>query len=252
MRIDFPTPEQEDALVCLWQESFGDERAWIRRFFRTAFSPSRCRCALIDGETAAMLYWFDAFFRGQRFAYLYAVAVKPDHRGKGVCTRLMADTHAHLSLRGYAGAMLVPENLPLRRMYAAMGYGNCTQIREFSCPAGDDPLPLEEIDGKTYAALRRRLLPEGGALQEEENIACLETMCRLYRGEDVLAAVQAEGERLRCVELLGNADAAPGIVKALGCREGQFRTPGRGRDFAMLLPLKGDLEMPGYFGLAFD
>jgi hypothetical protein len=59
-----------------------------------------------------------------------------------------------------------------------------------------------------------------------------------------------DGEKLLGLELLGNTDAAPGIVAALGCKEGRFRIPG-GTPFAMYRPLS-DISAPTYFGLAFD
>ena len=54
------------------------------------------------------------------------------------------------------------------------------------------------------------------------------------------------------LELLGNKEAAPGILKALGCMKGRFRTPGKDQPFAMYLPLTETAEKPAYFGLAFD
>ena len=54
------------------------------------------------------------------------------------------------------------------------------------------------------------------------------------------------------MELLGNREAAPGILKTLGCIRGKFRTPGEEMPFAMFLPLKEDAPVPSYLGHAFD
>ena len=55
------------------------------------------------------------------------------------------------------------------------------------------------------------------------------------------------------LELLGDAQMAPGVLQTLGCVSGNFRTRGNGQDFAMYLPLDGGaLPQPTYFGLAFD
>lgn len=252
MKIDFPIPKQGMQLAALWQEAFGDSLEFIEGFFCTAYSPSRCRCVTIDGNVAATLYWLDATFDGQRFAYIYAVAVAKSRRGKGICKALMADTHAHLALRGYDGAILVPQGDDLRQMYANMGYRSCTTIREFTCTAGERPMELHRIDRDEYAALRRSFLPAGSVVQEEENIAYLETTAFFYCGEDVVCAAMKENGKLYCPELLGNADAAPAILAALKCKSGTFRTPGEGMPFAMFLPLDKDAQAPTYFGLAFD
>lgn len=252
MKIDFPIPSQGTELVELWQEAFGDSLEFIEGFFCTGFSPSRCRCLTIDNKIAAALYWFDVTLEGQRFAYLYAVATAKAHRGQGLCRKLMEDTHAHLKLRGYDGVLLVPQTEELRQMYAKMGYAPCTTIREFSCDAAGEAAPMQRIDRDEYAEARLALLPQGGAVQDEESIAYLEMMAFFYRGEDFLLAARKEGSRLFCPEILGNTSAAPGILTALNCASGSFRTPGEGMDFAMFLPLEKDAQAPRYFGLAFD
>lgn len=252
MKIDFPIPAQGSELVALWQEAFGDSLEFIEGFFCTAYSPSRCRCVTVKEKVVAALYWFDVTFAGQRMAYIYAVATAASHRNQGICGQLMADTHAHLRMRGYKGILLVPQTDALRQMYEKFGYQRCTTISEFSREAGSDGVVLHRIDRDAYAALRAKYLPAGSVIQEAENITFLETMAFFYQGEDVLLAAQAEGQRLRCTELLGNTSAAPGILKALNCTAGTFRTPGKGKDFAMFLPLKDDTPVPEYFGYAFD
>ena len=85
MEIDYPTGAQEPQLRTLWQLSFGDSEEFIAGFFASGYCPRRCRCAAENGNVAAALYWFDAEFRGQKFAYLYAVATHPDFRNRGLC-----------------------------------------------------------------------------------------------------------------------------------------------------------------------
>ena len=252
MKIDFPIPAQGMEMARLWQEAFGDSFEFIEGFFCTAYSPSRCRCVTVDGEIAAVLYWLDTEYDGQRFAYIYAVATKKSHRGKGLCRKLMDDTHAHLRTRGYAGALLVPQTDDLRKMYRAMGYMPCTSVSEFTCEASETAAALHRIDRDTYAAARRTFLPEGGVLQENENIAYLENMAFFYQGEDFLLAARLENRELYSPELLGNTAAAPGILKALGCRKGTFRVPGDDIPYAMFLPFADSVRKPTYFGLAFD
>lgn len=251
MKIDYPTPALAPQLIALWQEAFGDSLEAIEGFFCTAYAPSRCRCLTVDGKVVAALYWLDVQYQGQRFAYLYAVAVFQKYRGQGYSRILLEDTHAQLAFRGYDGAMLYPGQESLRQYYHKFGYETCTTVSRFTCPAAGEAVSLHRIDRDTYAQLRRTYLPGNGVIQEEENIAYLENMAFFYAGEDFLLAASKEGNQLICPELLGNRDAAPGIVKALHCQEGSFQTPGEELPCAMLRKFHGDVTAPGYFGLIF-
>ena len=252
MKIDFPVPAQYPQLMALWQEAFGDSEEFVDGFFCTGFSPARCRCITENGNVVAALYWFDVRYEKQHFAYVYAVAVKKTHRGKGIGTSLMEDAHAHLKLRGYDGILLMPQNDALREMYGKMGYETCTRMDDFTCEAGEESVQLRRIGRDEYAALRREFLPEGGALQEEENIAYLEMMAFFYAGDDFLLAAHKSGKHLYCPELLGNRNAGPGIVAALGCTNGHFRSPGNTQPGTMLRKLTENVNPPKYLGLTFE
>lgn len=250
MKIDYPQSHQLPQLWQLWQEAFGDSDAFLHGFFDHIFSPDRCRCVTVDGDVAAMLYWFDCRSSGQPVAYLYAIATAKKQRGKGLCRSLITDTHALLERLGYAGCLLVPEP-HLFQMYAGMGYLVSSGIQEFSCKAAQSPASIREISTEEYAALRRQYLPEGGVIQEGENLVFLAQQVRFYAGDDCLFCARIEGAKLFCPEILGSTAAAPEILYALGASTGSFRTPGTEQDFAMYHPLS-ELPAPSYFGLAFD
>lgn len=251
MTCDHPGPGLEQQLCQLWQLSFGDSEDFISRFFAAAYTPERCRCITIAGQAAAALYWFDAECRGQKFAYLYAVATHPSFRRRGLCRALMEDTQGFLAGQGYAGTLLMPAEDALRRMYGAMGYFNCGTISEFRAAAGA-PLPLRRLSTEQYARLRRNLLPQAGVIQEGKTLECLAMYATFYAGADFVLAAAPEDGLLRGIELLGSRNAAPGILGALGFSEGIFRAPGAGLPFAMFRPLKADITAPAYFGLALD
>lgn len=251
MKIDYPDEGQIPKLRKLWQEAFGDDDAFLERFFGVAFAPDRCRCVSIEGEPVAMLYWFDCRLQGQPLAYLYAVATAAAHRGKGLCRALMENTHSHLAYLGYAGLVLVPGTRPLFDMYAALGYRHCIPISECSCAAAEDPVTLREIGVEEYSCLRRQYLPAGGVVQEGSNLEFLHTVARFYAGDDFLLTLSREDGKFFAPELLGNILAAPSILTAFGKKEGIFRMPGQDKPFAMYRPL-GTLSPPTYFALAFD
>lgn len=251
MRIDYPAEDQLPQLKKLWKEAFHDDDAFLEVFFSEVFTPDRCRCVSLEGQVAAALYWLDCAAHGRPMAYLYAVATGKTHRGKGLCRSLMSDTHTLLRELGYAGCLLVPGENGLFQMYGDMGYRTCSSVREFSCKAADAPLPIRSLSAAEYAALRRQYLPDGGVLQEGENLIFLEKLMGLYAGEDFLFCADVENGQVFCPELLGNASGAESIVTALNAVGGTFRTPGTDRAFAMYYPLS-DGPAPSYFGLAFD
>lgn len=253
MKIDIPCNSQILSLRCLWQEAFGDTEKFLDVFYQTAFSPNRCRCIAIDGKVAAALYWFDCLYRGKQVAYLYAVATAKAFRGQGLCHRLVEETHRHLESLGYEGVILVPGSAELFKLYESMGYQTCCHVQEFCCSSAVEAVLLQPISKMEYAQLRRRLLPEGSVIQENENLDFLQTQAMFFAGPGFLLTLRRETNIPDCIELLGDLAAAPGIVKALGCAEGKFRTPGLGRPFAMYHPLGASrLPSPTYFGLAFD
>ena len=252
MKIDFPVPKQYKQLEMLWQEAFGDTEEFIDGYFCTAFSPSRCRCMVINKKVVAALYWMDVRRDEQRYAYIYAVAVAESRRGKGLGRAMLEDAQAHLAFRGYDGILLVPGSESLRSYYEKHGYITATHVHEFSAQAGGTPVVLQRINREEYGKLRKALLPEGAGVEEEENIAFLETLAFFYRGENLLLAAHMENGRLWSPEYLGDPAAAPGILKALNCAEGRFRAPGSTIPFAMYLPLSKKAVAPTHLSFAFD
>lgn len=235
----------------LWKEAFGDPEEFIDTFLETAYAPERCRFVMMDDQLAAALYWLDCGLGEEKLAYIYAVATAEAFQGRGLCRKLMELTHRDLNAMGYSGAVLVPGSESLFRMYEKMGYEVCSHVREWECTAAPEPAVMRKLTDGEYAALRRRLLPKGGVIQEGESISYLAAYTQLWGGDDFCAALVCDGEQFYCTELLGNAALAPAILAALGAKTGRFRTPGNEKPFAMYHPLNGN-RAPDYFGLAFD
>lgn len=254
MRIDKPLESQLLPLRRLWQEAFDDTDEFMNDFFMTAFAADRCRCVTADGEVAAALYWFDCLHMGNNVAYLYAVATAKKYRGQGICHSLMKDTHSYLKMHGYEGVILVPGSKALFRLYEEIGYQTCSGISEFKCIGeAAEKIQLRRIEKNEYAGLRRLMLPEGGVVQENENLDFLQTQEEFYSGSGFLLTAHGEGDTIYGVELLGDKTAASGIVRALGYEKGVFRIPGDDMPFAMYYPLTDSKSQPpAYFGLAFD
>ncbi len=240
----------------LWREAFGDSGEFLEAFFDTAYSPERCRCVTENGKVVAAVYWFDCSVRGRKIAYVYALATYMKHRGHGIAHSLMDEVHYVLQEQGYEGVVLVPGTQNLQKFYETLGYSSCSSVTEFVCTGAADEVQIRRVTPEEYAQQRREvlsLLEPDAVIQENENLAFLATQAELYIGQNFLLASHGDGDTLIGIELLGDPQTAPGIVRALGYAKGTFRTRGQGKPFAMYRPL-GDstLPAPTYFGLAFD
>lgn len=256
MIIDKPAFSQVSQLWDLWREAFGDSGEFLEAFFDTAYSPERCRCATENGKVVAAVYWFDCTLRNRKVAYVYALATYMEHRGRGIAHRLMDEVHQVLRQQGYEGVVLVPGTQSLYGFYEAMGYTGCSPMIEFVCTGAAEEVQLRRVTPEEYGLQRREvlsLLEPDAVIQENENLAFLATQAELYIGQNFLLAAHSDGDTLVGMELLGDPQTAPGIVRALGYTKGTFRTRGPGKPFAMYRPLGGSmLPAPTYFGLAFD
>lgn len=252
MIIDSPKASHICTLRRLWKQAFGDEDAFLDKFFTLGFSPERCRCVLDEDRPVSVLYWFDVTWESKKLAYLYAVATDKACQGQGLCRSLMDDTHAHLQKAGYSGAVLVPGSQSLFSFYGRMDYLPFSPVRRFSCEAGDTPVHMKKIGPAQYASLRQRYLPQGSILQEGELLTFLASFTDFYAGEACLLCGSAEKGVFHAQEFLGDPRSAPGILSALGLERGNFRAPGAGQPLAMFYPLSPDKNLPVYFGIPLD
>ena len=250
MTVKAPTLNDIPALRLLFKEAFGDGDEFLDRFFSVAFSPDRCRCISENGDILAALYWFDCEYEKKPLAYLYAISTKHTHRGKGLCKQLMESTHRDLQKSGYVGAILSPAEASLYGFYERFGYKTATHIRTFTAEKNGS-MPLRRIPLAEYAAIRRRLLPEGAVIEEGVALRFLEEEAELYAGEGVLLAVKSSEGRLFSPEFLGDEKKAPAVLGALGKESGVFRTVGETTPLTMFLPFE-EVTPPKYFGLIFD
>lgn len=256
MTIDKPAFSQMSQLWDLWREAFGDSGEFLEAFFDTAYSPERCRCVTENGNVLAAVYWFDCSVRGNKVAYVYALATYMEHRGRGIAHDLMDEVHRVLEQQGYEGAVLVPGTQELFSFYENMGYTGFSPMTEFVCTGAAEEVQLRRVTPEEYAKQRREvlsLLEPDAVIQENENLAFLATQAELYIGQNFLLAAHKDGDTLIGMELLGDPQTAPGIVRTLGYTKGIFRTRGQGKPFAMYRPLgNSTLPAPTYFSLAFD
>lgn len=247
MRISHPRSDQIPMLRQLWKTAFADTDAFLDSFFSIAYSPDRCLCAMEDALLTGMLYWLPC----EKYAYIYAVATRPSHRGKGICRTLMEASHEAIARQGYEGTILYPQEEGLRAMYRKMGYDRETFLAEEHFTAGGAPVAVTRISCEEYFSLRERFLPAGAVIQSGPFPELLEPLS-FFEGENFLLAAEDRGDTLFGLELLGNPEQAPGILRSLKKKNGSFRYPGGNTPFAMFCPLRKNASAPNYFAFPLE
>ena len=221
---------------------------FIDTFFNVAYAPERCRYAEKDGEAVSALYWLDCEYAGQKLAYIYAVATDPAHRGKGLASHLLTETHEVLKRQGYSGAVLKPAN-GLFPFYERLGYRTTGYLHRFDAVADSVPAKIREVSVQEYAAMRRQFLPKNAVIQEGVTLDFLHTFARFYAADGALLNLFREEPVI--FEYLGDPKLAPGILAALDIEKATLSTPGSEIPFTMYCPLS-DSPAPGYLGITLE
>lgn len=289
--LELRTSVTEDipALRELWRLAFGDSEEYLDNFFKTYYRPERALAAKEDGALCSMAVWFDTELvvpgRGEyRAAYLYAVATRPERRGQGDSSRLLAWADGYFRSLDIPAVTTVPAEPSLHGFFGKNGFGECFRLSQEPVgpglpePQGENP--LRPASPAEYKAVRDRLLadcPYPYVKYPEDALACQAGCCALgggglYVGETprgpVCLCAEGDGQGTMLLkELLGGFSPEippwlPGMFPArrLLCRSAPPRRPGpeRAWRFGMLkwldpvLEKTWDWDTVGYLGLAFD
>jgi len=273
----------------LWKLAFGDSEGYIDNFFETYYRPERV-LALEDGGTVqSMAAWFDTVFvvpgRGEyRSAYLYAVATRPECRGKGYSSRLLAWADGYFRSLGIPAVTTVPAEPSLHEFFGRNGFRECFRLAqgpmgsELLEPRGENPLrPASPAEYKTVRDTILSDYPHPYVKYPEDALAYQAGCCALgggglYVGETAKGPVClcAEGDgqgTMLFKELLGGfaPEVLPWLPKLFPSERQLYRSaPPRkpGSEcvwkFGMLKWLDPPAERGwnwdtvGYLGLAFD
>ena len=272
---------EEPRLKALWKACFGDEDAYIDRFFQKCCRPGQALVLEAGGTVWSMLLVFRQELTGPDgtvlpFWYVYAFCTHPEAQGRGYGRRLLAWTEARAREEGARGVAMVPGEQSLFDFYAALGYEPIFSVRqarakrEPECPVyAVTPLALED-----YQRLRADWLrcdhwvryPEHSARWQEQ--LCADSGGGLYQIEGAgIAAVERSGGTVLVKELLTDAPraAVQSLLAALEAGQAVVRAPvssgivaGRDRPFGVMKWLDDgardwwDAGSAGWLAFAFD
>lgn len=120
----FLNDAHRDQVIPLWKTAFGYEAAHnapgLAIDKKLAVGDGLFFVALVDGVVAGTSM---AGYDGHR-GWLYAVAVHPDHRGRGIATALVRHAEQALTERGCMkiNLQIVSSNEGVQGFYASLGY----------------------------------------------------------------------------------------------------------------------------------
>lgn len=121
----------------IWHEIFGDEISEIDSFF-IRHDDAMPFIYKEGGRVASMLFVVPLQMWERRVAYIYAVATKPEFRGRGIASKLLNEAlHAIEQSDKFDIAALIPSSTESKRLYERLGFEDSRKPMVF---AADDYL----------------------------------------------------------------------------------------------------------------
>lgn len=215
-----------DELAALWHEVFGDPPALARAFFGGLPAFGCGFAAVEDGKLLGAAYWLDGLeLAGEKCGYLYAVAVYPEYRGRGLGAALSRACFVEGKRRGASYCCTAPAEPSLFGWYERILGLKPALYRQSTELAARDGLPARPIGPAEYAERRETLLGVFPHLRcTPEAMAYEAANCRSFGGDlfavgDGIAAAYREDGTALVREALGSApeEMAAAVGARLGC-----------------------------------
>lgn len=151
-------------LTRLWQQVFGDPQELIETFLRLLPGLGTGVTALCDGQPVGAAYAIDAMGladsagASRRCAYIYAVAVRQDHRHQGLGRQLCQNAAELARQRGASILCTLPAEESLYAWYHEILGLDCALRRRVNTAASQAGFPCEKLCAEDYLARREALL----------------------------------------------------------------------------------------------
>lgn len=213
-------------LSCLWQQVFGDPQELIGAFLGLLPQLGTGAVALYGSQPVGAAYAIDAMEladragAARRCAYIYAVAVHPDHRRQGLGQELCQKA-AELSRQRGAGLLCtLPAEDSLYAWYEEILGLSCALRRSVNTAGSKAGFACEKLSAGDYLSRRENLLAGRAHLRLAPAVmdfAQLFYECfggGLYACGGGLLAAYGDGDELIIKELIAPAGTAPERIAA--------------------------------------
>lgn len=228
-------PSDAPGMRPLWQSCFGDTESFFRCYEERVYRPDRVELAVLGEEIVSMVTVIPTVLQtaaGIRIpgGYVYGVAALPEHREKGLASRLLQRAMERRLGRNMEFLCLVPDTPELYAYYQrTMGARTVFYDRELvleSAALGSVPaLCPVPVTAEPYRTIREcRLVGtdhldwDGAAIGFQEEI-CRQGGGGLYRFDGKVAGCAAaqyiEEDTLLLNELLAAEEDLPGCLAGL-------------------------------------
>jgi len=122
-------------LEYIWRACFGDPSDYIKFFFDFRYNPNNCAVYVDDesGRAVSMVHMLPASITEDAesvpIQYIYALATRPDHQGRGIMTALLRFDEGYAARRRQRYMALCPGSRELYRLYEKKGFHRCFSAR---------------------------------------------------------------------------------------------------------------------------
>ena len=119
----------------IWRLCFGQSTERLKYFFDNRYNPNRCAVFIDEaiGHPVAMLHMLDASITEDSeiipVQYLYAAAVRPDYRGRGIMRLLIEYSRRVASMDGIRYQIVAPGSREMFRYFENRGFYRCFRTR---------------------------------------------------------------------------------------------------------------------------
>ena len=255
MEYRIARPEDYPVLCQLWQDVFGDSQEFALTALKNFIGPEGIYVAADENGPVAQLGAAPVTLQGRRGAYFYALATRPDCRGRGLMHGLIEYACQQLLLSGHSFACLIPAGPSLFDFYAEQGFVKAFPLREFTVPIRHNLWAQAEFDTVTAKALlqlREQFVPNSLTFDLQR---ISELLRDLYTGGVTTVTTPegyglyfVKGETLRFIELFAKSDRdAENLLEAarekeraeeaqitLGAAQSLFMGAGEEKDYGMI------------------
>ncbi|MBQ7986274.1 MAG: GNAT family N-acetyltransferase [Clostridia bacterium] len=153
-----PAKEQhKEQIIALWSGAFGDKREDIEKYLETILE--YFLVCEEDGVIKGILSVFPVTFCGMYGGYIYAVTTYKDHRGQGICNKLMEYVKAD---KKYDFLVLKPQNDGLFGFYEKMGFEkvSCLSKNEIFVSEKEENYKIRKLSPTEYEMARNAYFGE--------------------------------------------------------------------------------------------
>ncbi len=246
----------KEQMIDLWNSAFGDKTEDIEKYLETIL-----KYFLVyeeDSIIKGMLSVLPVSFCGKNGGYIYAVTTHKDHRGQGICNKLMEYVKAD---EKYDFLVLKPQNTGLFEFYGKMGFKKVSQFEKKEIcvtPNGKNDYQLKQLSSGEYETARNAYFGENIIKWDSSMLMFAKDM---YNGDFYavengancgIAFGYKDKNTVVIKELLAEEHelVANFLANSLGCSKAEMTFwDKKGKDGFMIYPK--DMNS-GYFNIYFD